>query len=310
MSIFWRHKVLLAKTDVTYGTDPVPTAAANSILAIDMKLMPMEGRDQSRELDLPNMGAQPTIPLDLMSKLTFKVELQPSGTAGTAPGWGPLLRACGCAQTIVAVTSVTYNPVSTAHESVTLYLYIGQTLYKLVGARGTAKLTFNAQGIAYLEFEFTGLFTAAAEGTRPTPILTAFQKPLAVTNTNTPVFTLNAVALVMRSFTLDLGNEIVPRFLIGSHSVLITDRSEMIEMTVEAEAMSLINPYTLAANQTQVPVVLNHGTVAGARVKINAPLCQIQRPSGIENSQGIAEWPLRAVPIQNAGNDQWTLVLD
>ena len=63
MSIFWRQKVLLVKTEATYGTDPTPTGAANAIQAIDMKLMPMEGRDQSRELDLPNMGAQSTIPL-------------------------------------------------------------------------------------------------------------------------------------------------------------------------------------------------------------------------------------------------------
>jgi hypothetical protein len=245
MTLFWRQKVLLAKTEATYGTDPTPTAAANSILAIDMKIMPMEGRDQSRELDMPSMGGQPSIPLDLHSKMTFKVELQPSGAAGTAPAWGPLLRACGCAQTIVASTSVTYNPVSSAHESATIYFYIGQTLYKILGARGTAKLTFTAQGIAYLEFTFTGLFTIAAEGARPTPVLTAFQKPVAVSMANTPVFTINAVAMVMRSLAMDLGNEIVPRFLVNSHQVLITDRAEMIEMTVEAEPLTTINPYTL-----------------------------------------------------------------
>lgn len=310
MTLYWRQKVLLVKTEVTYGTDPVPTAAANSILAIDMKIMPMEGRDQSRDLDMASMGAQPSIPLDLHSKMTFKVELQASGVAGTAPAWGPLIRACGCAQTIVASTSVTYNPVSSAHESATIYFYIGQTLYKILGARGSCKLTFTAQGIAYLEYTFTGLFTLAAEGVRPTPVLTGFQKPLAVSMANSPVFTVNAVALVMRSFALDMGNDVVPRFLVNSHQVLITDRAEVIEMTVEAEPLTTINPYTLAQNQTQLPIVLNHGTVAGSRVKVNAPLCQLQRPAGVENSQGVVEWPLRAVPIQNAGNDQWTLVLD
>ena len=310
MTIFFREKVLLVKPEVTYGTDPVPTAAANSILAIDMKIMPMEGRDQSRELDMPSMGAQPTIPLDLHSKMSFKVELQPSGVAGTAPAWGPLVRACGCAQTIVAATSVTYTPVSSGHESATIYFYIGQTLYKIIGARGTAKFTVNAQGIAYIEFTFTGLFTAAAQGVRPTPVVTAFQKPLAVSSTNTPVFTVNGVALVMRTFALDMGNEIVPRFLVNSHQVLITDRAEMIDMTVEAEALTLINPYALAAAQTMVAIVLHHGTVAGARLKLHGGICQIQRPSGVENSQGIVEWPLRAVPIQNVGNDQWALILD
>jgi hypothetical protein len=42
----------------------------------------------------------------------FDVDLVGSGTAGTAPAWGPLIQACAFAEVIVASTSVTYNPVS------------------------------------------------------------------------------------------------------------------------------------------------------------------------------------------------------
>lgn len=310
MSINWREKVLLFKTEVTYGTDPVPTGAANAFMASDIKLMPMEGRDQERDVALPTMGANPTLPVDLHCKMTFKVEATPSGVAGTPPAWGPLLRACGVSQVVVGGTSVTYNPSSGPHDAVTGYLYIGQTLYKLLGTRGNAVYSVSAQGIVYWEFEVTGLFVLAAESTRPTPVLSAFPGPLAATAANTPVFTINAIALVLRSLKLNFGNEVKPRFLIGSHQVKITDRSETIEMVVEAEPVSLINPYTLALNQTKVPIVLNHGTIAGARIKLNAPLCQIQRPSGVNDQDGIVEWPISAVPQQNAGNDQWTILLD
>ena len=91
----WRNKILLAKIETTYGVDAVPVAATNGILATDVKLQPMEGTDVSRDLDLPYFGAQGTIPNELNAKLSFKVELAPSGSAGTVPGWGPLLRACG-----------------------------------------------------------------------------------------------------------------------------------------------------------------------------------------------------------------------
>lgn len=309
MPIFHRTKILLFKTETTYGTDPVPTGAANAVLGVDFKLMPMEGQDLSRALDMPYMGAEPTIPADLHMKMSFKVELAPSGVAGTPPAWGPLLRACGCAQTILAATSVTYNPVSSGHESGTFYFYLGATLYKMMGARGTAKFTIGASAIPYVEFDFTGLFTVAGEGTRPTPTLTGFVKPQSASKTNTPVFTLGGVSLVMRQFALDLGNQVETRFLINSESVLLVDRSEKIDVTVEAEALTVINPYQLAANQSTQAIVLQHGTVAGARATINAPLAQMQRPSGLENSQNIVEWPLSLVPLPNTGNDQWTLVL-
>lgn len=309
MPIFFRSKILLFKTDATYGTDPVPTGAANAVLAVDVKLMPMEGQDLSRELDLPYLAAEPTIPADLHMKLSFKVELAPSGAAGTAPAWGPLLRACGCAQTIVAATSVTYNPVSSGHESGTFYFWLGGTQYKMLGSRGNAKFTIGASGIPYIEFEFTGLFSVATEVVRPTPTLTGFQKPLVASKTNTPVFTLGGTALVMRQFNLDLGNQIEPRFLINSESIMLVDRAEKLSVTVEAEPLTLVNPYQLAAGAATTAVVLQHGVLAGARATINVPLAQMQRPAGLEQAQNIVEWPLSLIPLANSGNDQWTLVL-
>ncbi|SEN74590.1 hypothetical protein SAMN05216227_10232 [Pseudorhodobacter antarcticus] len=104
--MLWRNRLLMCKTETVYGTDSIPTGMANAILGVDVQVMPMEGNDVSRELDLPYMAAQGTIPAELHTKLPFKIELTPSGTAGVAPAWGPLLHACGCAQTIVATTSV------------------------------------------------------------------------------------------------------------------------------------------------------------------------------------------------------------
>ncbi|RUS64871.1 hypothetical protein EGN72_02450 [Pseudorhodobacter sp. E13] len=309
MPLFWRKKVLTFKLETTYGVDATPTGAANAILAIDMACMPMEGNDVSRELDLPYMAAQGTIPAELHSKITFKVELAPSGTAGTPPAWGPLLRACGCAQTIVATTSVTYNPVTDGHESATIYFNMDGTLVKMLGARGTCVMRVNAQGIPYLEFEFQGLFTVPTAAALPTADFTSFRKPEVASKTNTPTCTIGGTAMVMRSFALTLGNQLENRFLVGSEAVLITDRAESVEAVVEAVPLATLNPFSLAASQSQVPLVLTHGTVAGKRATINAPAAQMQRPQGAQNAQGVVEWPLRLVPLPVTGNDQFTLVL-
>lgn len=308
-SKFWNQKVLLAKLETTYGTDAAPTGAANAILAVNVALMPMEGQDVARELDRPFHAADATLASDLHAKITFRVELAPSGTAGTAPAWAPLLRACGCAQTLVAATSVTFNPISSGHESVTIHLVYDGIRHALTGARGKFKLMAEASGIPYLEFEFTGLFAPATDQAQPTATLTAFRDPLIVNATNTPVFTIDAVPMVMRSFTFDAGQTVEPRFLVGRNDIIQSGRSEKIETQVEARAMATFNPYSRALAAARVPLVLQHGSTAGARTTLNVPLALVQRPGGIEGQQNIAEWPLTFIPQPNVGNDQWTLVL-
>ncbi len=308
MPIFRRSLIFLAKQDATYGTDPLPTGAANAVKGKNVKISPMEGQDLPRDLDLPAMGNQGTIPADLHMKLEFDIELAPSGVAGTAPAFGPMLRACGLAQTIVAATSVTYNPVTTGHESATFYFQLGGTLWKMKGSRGTVKFMLNAQQIPVMSFVFTGLFEVATEVARPTPSYTAWKKPIIVSDANTPVHTVNGVALTLKEFSFDLGVKVEPRFLVGSHSIEIVGREEMIEAKAEAVPVTTFDPFSLALTQAEVPVVITHGTAAGARVTINAPLSQVQRTAGLEEGQGIVEWPLRLAPQQNAGNDQFTIV--
>jgi hypothetical protein len=199
--------------------------------------------------------------------------------------------------------------VSDDHESATAYLWIGKTQYVLTGMRGNAKFDVSAQGIPYIEFEFTGLFNQPAEEVRVNPELTRFQKPTVVSNRNTPTFTLDGDDFIMRSCMLDLGNQVEARFLINSESILITDRSDAIDLKVEAVPLTEFNPFQLAEDQTPVALIVAHGKAAGKIVTLDVPVAQMQRPQGLENAQNIVEWPLRLVPLPTVGNDQWTLTL-
>ncbi len=309
MPLYWRNKVLLFKIEATYGVDSTPAGATDAILATDFTLMPMEGEDVSRDLDTNFIGGQPTIPAGLFRKIRFKVELEPSGTAGTAPAWGTLMRACGISQTIAAGVSVTYAPVPIPVDSATIWFQVGLTRYRMLGARGTVLLRYTAAGIPYLEFEFTGLYVTPAEATSLTPTLTAFRTPRVVSRANTPTFTINSVVLPMRSFALDVGNTVEPRFLVNLEEIIITDRRDMIETTIEAVPLTTLNPFALAEAVTGVPVSLVHGTGAGRIATLSIPTMQLMRPAGLEQQQGVVEWPLRGVAIGTTGANQWTLVL-
>lgn len=310
MPLKWSSKALLAKIETTYGTDPVPTGAANAILATNVTLSPMEGEDVSRNLETPYLAADPTLPVGLRSVLTFDVEIVGSGALGTAPNWGPLLRACGVAQTISAGVKVEYNPITDNHESVAIYMHIDTTRHVLLGARGNAVLTLNAQGIPVWRFTFTGLFAVPTEVAKPTPDYTGFQAPQVATKTNTPTFTVGGVAMVMRDFEMDLGCDVQPRMLIGSESILIVDRAERLTVRVEAVPVSTYDPYTTAQNSVNKVIGLAHGTVVGKRWSLDIAKSFQNRLSGYENNQNIAEWPLGFVPQPTAGNDQWKLTLN
>lgn len=311
MALKWRSKIILFKMEVSYGTDPTP-GAGNGILMTNVQFRPMEGQDVSRELETPYLGAQELMPVGLHCVLTGRIELVPSGAVGAAPAWGPILRAMGCAETIVADTSVTYNPISDSHESGYLYFWIGGTRHKVAGCRADGVLRFTAQGIPYLEATITGLYAGVSETARTSPTLTGFKRPRVVTKANTPAFSINSVDLVMRSLSLAMRNQVEPRLLVGLEEVLIVDRKDQISTQVQAVPTSTFNPYALAQaaeGASLLPLLLTHGTAAGYIVALSAPTCQLQRPTGFENQQGITEWPLVLNPLPASGNDQWTLTL-
>ncbi|MFH0299823.1 phage tail tube protein [Bradyrhizobium sp. 31Argb] len=308
-SIKFRKMVMLSKLETAYGTDPTLTGATNAILAKNITISPMEGQDLGRDLIIPYLGNQGTIPSGLYATMQFDTELAGSGTAGVAPAWGPLMRAAGFAEVLTPTTSVAYNPISDLIESAYMKFWMGSTLHALRGARGTGTVTQDAQGIPIIRWQFWGLYVDPTEATPAVPTLTAFKKPLVVSKANTPTFTVNAVPLVMRNFSLDFACQVEPRLLVNSESIELVDRAERINMTVEAVPVTTLDVYGLAKAQTTVAANIVHGTAAGNICTIVAPACQILRPTGYQNNQGVAEWPLVLAPQPVVGNDQFTLTL-
>jgi hypothetical protein len=307
--IKWQSKIILAKMETVYGTDSVPTGAANAMLMKDVEFRPMEGEDVSRALERPSLGAQEEFPVALRAMLTGSVELVGSGTAGTAPAWGPLMRACGIAETVSVGVDVEYTPISDGHESCSLYFHIGPTRHIMLGTRGNVEFTVNAQGIPVAKFSLTGLFVTPSDQARPTPDLSLFELPQVATDANTPVFTVGGTSFVLRELGFNIGNDVQPRLLIGRESIEIVDRAESLSATVEAVPLATYNPYAIAAARTRQAVVLTHGTAAGGITTFSWPTCAQKRLSGFQQNQNIVEWPLVLTPLQTDGDDQWAITL-
>lgn len=306
----WRIKTILLKIETSYGVDPTPTGAANAIQLSNVSLKPMDGQDVSRNLDRAFLGAQQQFPTGLMATLTGETELIGHATPGTLPGWGPLARISALAQVASPGVSVIYNPIAgPVFESGTVWFDVAGTRQVMLGCRATGMLKLNSQAIPVIAWTITGLWTQPVDQAPATPVLTAFQTPLIVNKANTPTFTINGVTCLLRNFELDLANQVTPRLLANSEEIVVSDSAGMISAQIEAVALATLNPFLLAKNQTSFAVNLVHGVGAGKIVTINAPTCRMMRPDGYAQEDNILEWPLRIIPLPNAGNDQFTITL-
>lgn len=302
---FYRKLAALAKIEATYGIDAGPTGAANAIQMSDVSVMPLEGEQVSRDLMLPYFGDQGFVIAGTFARVEGSVEIAGAGVAGTVPGYGPLLRACGLAELISAGTKVEYVPVSAAQEAASIYMNLDGVNHVLLGARGTVSLSIAPKQIPRYRFTMTGLLGPVADAALPAAVLSGFQKPLVSSKANTS-FSLHGLAAVMESFSLDLGNQVEPRMLVGSESIEIVDRKVKGTTVIEAVAIAVKDWFSIARASTVGELALQHGKAAGNIVEIAAAAVQIGQPT-YGNTQGILNnsLPLTFCPV--AGDDELTI---
>ena len=309
MPLLSRKRTLLVKTEVTYGTDPVPTGAANAILVRNLSVTPLNAEIVSRDLVRPYLGASEQLIASRYVGCEFEVEMAGSGAAGTAPAYGPLLLACGMAETIVASTTVTYAPVSALFKSATIYYNIDGVLHKLTGCRGNVEITLAAGQIPVFKFTFTGIYNAPTDTAAPAVTYTAFQTPLAANNANTTGFSLYSYSAALESLSLSLGNQVTYRNLIGLEDVIMTNRAVTGNVIFEAPTITAKDFFAIALGNTLGALDVTHGTVAGNKVQISSTKVDISNPTYSDsNSVQMLNVPLTLVP-STAGNDEISIII-
>ena len=219
-----RNKMIFAKVESTYGTDPVPVEGSDAILTKGVARGLYEGNRVTRDLDYPYMGNDNEVNAAPFTTITFDVELAGAAAAGTAPQLSALLRACGMSETIVVSTSVTYAPISTGFESCTIYYFLDGERQIISGARGTFTLNMSRGGLPMLSFTMTGKYVRPTAVALPDPTYTAID-PSPFSNANTPTFSVHGQAVFGEALSVNIGNEVVHRNLSGFDGILQIDRA-------------------------------------------------------------------------------------
>ena len=310
MALRTSQRLLLAKAETTYGTDSTPTGTANAILVRNLEITPIQADAVERELIRGYMGNYEVLLANQRVEVTFDVEMAASGTAGTAPKWGPIMKACGNSETVVANTSVTYAPISSTFPSVVLYYYTDGVRHKVTGARGSFSINAEVGQIPTISFSMVGIYNAPDDSTNPTPTYSNQAKPVLFKNGNTTAQQLFSYAGAVQSFSFDQSNNITYRELVGgSKEVLITDRRPGGSIVLEAVTMATQNYFTSITGTATGNNTFQHGQTAGNRFTFSAPQTDLSSVS-YSDSDGIQmlNFDYTAVP-STSGNDDYSLAL-
>lgn len=316
-----RDTTILAKVGTTYGTDSVP-AGANAILCAKPKVTPLVTRNVPRELVRAYFGASEELIGVRYSTMEIECELVGGGTAGAAPPIGPLLRACGLAQTIAA-SRVDYTPITNNQEWVDIYYFDSGVRHVMLGARGNVKFGLGAGEKPTATFMFTGI-TAAISAATPSGVdYSAFKTPLAVTDANTGDVTLGGTvsdtgapaitggtAYPSLGLNIDIGNQVEFIPLLGGESVDITGRTVVGDAKLDLTAAQEVTFHADVLAATLRAVSLIHGLTTGYKVLAHLPSTQLHDYTKEELSgRRLIGFKLRGVPTPGgSGNDEFRLV--
>ena len=305
MAKLTRKRTILLKKETSSGSDASPTGSANAILVKNLEVTPIESDEVSRDLIRAYLGNSDILLANQKVSVSFTVELQGSGTAGTAVQWGPALEACGLVHTDASTTN-TYAPTSdpSAMSSVSIYCNYDGTNHAIIGARGTFSISCEVGAIPEVNFTLTGKFAQPATVSLPSCTYQKQATPLIFNKSNVTSYEIFSSSLPLQSYSFDMNNEVVYRELVaGTQEVLITNRAPGGSITIENPALSSKNFFSIATGSATGTNKLIYGTAAGNKIEISCPQTDISAPS-YSDSDGIQTLDLPYVALPNSGNDE------
>jgi hypothetical protein len=167
--------------------------------------------------------------------------------------------------------------------------------------------------IPKLNFSFTGIYETPIDlSSLSTPTYNDQPTPLLFKAGNTSGFNIHGHQAGLNSLTMDIGNSIVYREVIGSSStkeVLLTDRATSGSVVIDAVKPGTKDFFTAAQTDgTLGNLAFLHGSAAGNKVQLTSTKADLGDIS-YGDSDGILtmEIPYTLVPSA-AGNDEFSLI--
>ena len=284
-----RLAAIAVALESTPGTATAPTLPDDADIVVYEPTITIEPQITARNPVHSKLSKQAPSVGGRAARLTFRTELKGSGTAGTAPSFGPLLQAAGLKETVVAVTSVTYAPDDeTIDKTVTVDYYQHQRRFRMVGCKVNFKISADSGSHGMVEWEIRGKL----DPTNPlTDDGTADLAAITFESTKPPVFMGTNIASffsinpLISHFELDAGNtlSLVPSAndATGYKRAHIVDRNPKGSLDPEAIENATFANVLIGKwlNATAGALTVAIGATAGNIITISASATNIEQDS-------------------------------
>lgn len=316
---YFRNSAVLFKLEVNEGTDSIPVPATDAMLVSNLTWKRNIKYVNVEEVR-PYFGEGVDLAAYTFIQGSFDMKLAGSGTAGTVPPWGDVLRCAAFGETITAVTRVDYTPVSGALESGSMYLYDDGTVDKCLGTKiNITGLKMGFGDVVIMSCEFMGIDGGQTAAANPALTLTPWKQPLPINTANSGLLTLgctyNAGALAggttypSQGIELSLGGKIGFAEILGGEAIDFSDRAVTGKIVLDATAAQDVSNLASVKAGTLQGVGLLHGTTAGYKILTHMPNVQLKNPTRVNlNGKRCTAYDLKAVPTAGAGNDELRIV--
>lgn len=303
-----RRALIVALEDAYNDGTTTPEAASQAVLAREISTTPLAGNNIDRTFVRPYYGNSPQAPGEKHVQVQVEVELNTSGTPGTPPPWGSMLRACGWSEVIVEGESVTYAPVSENEDSCVFFAHMDGNLHKGRGAHGTPEFTLNGNNIPTIRFTLYGLVSPVTQEELPNVTLSQWKKAPVVNSTNTELLSLMGANVPFSQFSLNMSNSVEHMSeVVGANEVEINGRGPSGAMQIEDPGVGVKNYFEVHQNAETGALKLTHGKTAGGIIDFNMPSIGIESPT-YADVKGKQMLGINYMPQPVEGNDEVSIV--
>lgn len=308
-----QSQVLLAKLESTYGVDSSPTGA-NALYVRNITVS--TDLDKVERNNITGfLGAQGAITTGAAVNIEFEMELAPSGTAGTAPHYASVLKACGMSETFLDTNTnstndtVAYAPDDASTASVTIYWQVDGLRHAATGCRGNVTLTLNSQAIPVLKFRFVGRYTAPVSGqAAPSGVdFSTIQSALGVYKDTVPRVSLMGSSVRLKNCEIDVGNNVVLIRNLSDEQALITGRKGKLSVGFHVSDAEYATFVEAARTDATGAFSIQLGTTAGKIVVFEAPNVQLSSSPSVSFEDSVMVMSLEAALVPTSKNNDFVL---
>lgn len=296
------------EAETVYGDDAVPTSD-DAVLVDSLEITFAPEIIERDNIVLPDLSKCSHLIGKYSATLRFNCELRGSGTPGTAPDFGKLMRACSMDEDIVALTSVTYHPLSTDQESVSIYCNKDGLLHKFVGMVGTFSMAAVVGQPGKISFTMQGkLKENPTDASLTTGTSCTLAPPLLLGAT----LSYGGWSPTIANFSLDIANKLTERQDAteesGIQGFFVSDRKPIISFDPEMVSVATRNVWNYFRTLNEATLALSFGGDAGNTVAIDAPKC-VKRAIPYGDRDGISTFQIQAGLIRTNGDDEFSITL-